>query len=304
MSAPFIQANTNGRLHSADEPSITPLNRGFLYGDAIYEVWRTYHGVVFAWDEHFQRLENSARALHLTLPWTRSEMFAQVARTVAAYREATSFADEVYIRLQVSRGSGLIGLDVALAEQAEYVLLVQPCPTNSPAVMAKGVTLSIATSLRRNPIEALSPAWKTGNYLNNILGLREARARGADDVVMLNLRGELTEAATSNLAFVRDGEIVTPPLGTGILEGITRGLLLRTVAPAIGVKVQETVLLPTDLAGMQECFLTSSTKDVTPVGAIDERRFKVGPDTVSMRLKQAFAAYARDSAATHPELRV
>jgi branched-chain amino acid aminotransferase len=304
MSASFIQANTNGRLHSAAEPSITPLNRGFLYGDAIYEVWRTYQGVVFGWEEHFRRLERSAAALHLVLPWTRAMMFAEVARTVAAFRAAAAFTGEVYIRLQVSRGAGPIGLDVALAEAAEYVLLVQPCPENSAAVLRSGAKLSIAHSLRRNPIASLSPAWKTGNYLNNILGLREARSRGADDVVMLNLEGEVTEASTSNVAFVRDGQVLTPPLAAGILEGITRALLLRTIAPAAGVPVAETVLRPEDLAGMSECFMLSSTKDVTPVGAIDDLRFKVGPDTVGSKLKAAFAQYARESAAAHPELKV
>src|SRR5262245_50574851 len=100
MSSAYIQANTNGRLHPAHEPSVTPLNRGFLYGDAIYEVWRTYHGVVFGWEEHFRRLEKSARALHLQLPWNRADMFAEIARTVAAFRTATSFRGDVYIRLQ------------------------------------------------------------------------------------------------------------------------------------------------------------------------------------------------------------
>ena len=304
MSAHFIQANTNGRLHSAVEPSLSPLNRGFLYGDAIYEVWRTYHGIIFAWNEHFDRLENSARALHLELPWTRVQIFDEVARTVAAFRGATSYRDDVYIRLQVSRGSGLIGLDVTLAERAEFVLLVQPCPVNSPQVLERGVKLSIATELRRNPIESLSPAWKTGNYLNNILGLREARARGADDVVMLNLRGEITEAATSNIAFVRDGEVITPPLDSGILSGITRSLLLGKIAPAAGVRIRERVLRPEDLPSMTECFLLSSTKDITPVGAIDELCFSVGPATVSTRLKEAFAFYYRGSAAAHPELKV
>lgn len=304
MAAPFIQANTNGRLHSAAEPALSPLNRGFLYGDAIYEVWRTYHGVVFGWEEHFARLERSAAALHLALPWSRAEMFAEIRQTVAAFRQATSFAREVYIRLQVSRGGGPIGLDVALADRAEFVLLVQPCPENSADVMRHGVRLSVAQSLRRNPIESLSPAWKTGNYLNNILGLREARARGADDVVMLNLRGEVTEAATSNIAFVRDGEVVTPPLAAGILEGITRGLLVRSIAPAVGVKVREITLVPGDLAGMSECFLLSSTKDVTPVGAVDGFSFAVGPDTVSAKLKTGFADYAQAHAAAHPELKV
>lgn len=304
MSAPYIQANTGGRLHPAHEPSITPLNRGFLYGDAIYEVWRTYHGTIFAWDEHCARLERSARALHFALPWTRAEMRAEIARTVAAFRQATSFAGDVYIRLQATRGGGPIGLDPALADQPEFVLLVQPCPVNAPEVLHRGVKLSIATGLRRNPIEALSPAWKTGNYLNNILGLREARARGADDVVMLNLRGEITEAATSNLVFVRAGEALTPPLAAGILEGITRGLLLEKIAPSIGVRAREAVLRPEDLPAMSECFMLSSTKDITPVRAIDDTRFDVGPHTVGASLKAAFAEYARQSAAEHPELKV
>lgn len=304
MSDLFIQANTNGRLHSAHEPSLTPLNRAFLYGDAIYEVWRTYHGVIFAWDEHFERLEKSAKALHLELPWTPAEMLGEVARTVAAFRQHTSYRGDLYIRLQVSRGAGLIGLDVALAERPEFVLLVQPCPSNSPAVLQGGLKLSIATALRRNPIESLSPAWKTGNYLNNILGLREARARGADDVLMLNLRGELTEAATSNVVFVRKGEIITPPLESGILSGITRALLLEKVAPAAGVRVSEAVVLPADLASMTECFLLSTTKEITPVGAIDDLRFTVGADTVCSRLMSAFAQYVRASADAHPELKV
>lgn len=302
-AAPFIQANTNGRLHPASEPSISPLNRGFLYGDAIYEVWRTYHGVVFAWDEHFARLESSARALHMALPWSRAEMLAQIRRTVAAYRNAASFAGDVYIRLQVSRGAGPIGLDIALPDQPEFVLLVQPCPGLPEAKWRDGLRLSTAVTLRRNPVESLSPAWKTGNYLNNVLGLREARTRGADDVVMLNLHGEITEAATSNLAFVRDGTVLTPPLGVGILEGITRGLMGR-IAPAAGVPFREVVISPPELPRMEECFLLSTTRDVTPVAAIDEVKFRVGADTVTARLKAAFGEYAREYASAHPEQKV
>jgi branched-chain amino acid aminotransferase len=162
----------------------------------------------------------------------------------------------------------------------------------------------LATGLRRNPIESLNPAWKTGNYLNNILGLREALARGADDVVMLNLRGEITEAATSNIAFVRGGELITPPLSVGILGGITRDLLLSQVAPTAGVRVHEAVVTPADLAGMTECFLLSSTKDISPVAAIDEARFSVAPESVAMRLKGAFADYTRKVAVAHPERKV
>ena len=231
-------------------------------------------------------------------------MFAEIRKTAAAFRTETSFRDDLYIRLQVSRGGGPIGLDVNLADRAEFVLLVQPCPGNSADVERAGLTLSVATELRRNPIESLSPAWKTGNYLNNILGLREARSRGADDVVMLNLRGEITEAATSNIAFIRDGGMITPPLAVGILEGITRGLMLGKVAPAAGVGVREAIVRPGDLAGMSECFLLSTTKDISPVGAIDAVRFKVGADTVSAKLKAAFVDTMRESAAVHAELKV
>src|SRR5690606_9863148 len=201
----------------------------------IYEVWRTAHGAIFAWDEHFDRLERSAEALGLHLPWTRAQILPEVLRTVAVYREATSYRDDVYIRMQVSRGAGAIGLDVALADKADFVLLVQPCPGVARETLARGMKLSIATALRRNPIESLSPAWKTGNYLNNILCLREARARGADEVVITNLAGEITEAAVSNIAFVTSGRIVSPPLTAGILEGVTRPLVATAVASEAGM---------------------------------------------------------------------
>src|ERR1051326_4821765 len=108
MPVPYIQANTGGRLHSALEPAISPLDRGFLYGDAIYEVWRTYHGVVFAWEEHWRRLERSAAALCLTLPFKPVEMLEEIRKTVAAFRTETKSTGEVYIRLQITRGVGAI----------------------------------------------------------------------------------------------------------------------------------------------------------------------------------------------------
>ncbi|MDB6168378.1 MAG: aminotransferase class [Verrucomicrobia bacterium] len=304
MAKNYVQACTNGRLHDAREPSIAPLNRGFLYGDAIYEVWRTYHDVLFAWEEHWRRLGQSAAALHFSLPLTRDEARSRIAETVAAFRRQAEAADDLYIRLQVTRGAGAIGLDVALADRSDYVILVQANKAHAPAVLEKGLRLSLATAMRRNPADALNPAWKTGNYLNNILCLREAKARGADEVVILNQRGEVTEAAVSNIAFVRGGEVLTPPASAGILGGITRELLIGTVAPAAGVTMREATVTPEDFPDFEECFLLSTTKDVTPVSAIDDHRFRVGDESVAMRLKRAFAAYARSYATEHPELRM
>ena len=302
MPPHYIQANTNGRLHPASEPSIAPLNRGFLYGDAIYEVWRTYSGVIFAWEEHWRRLRASAQALHMRLAFGPEQILAEIRRTVSAFRAQAPGPQELYIRLQITRGAGAIGLDVALAEDPDFVLLVQACPAIPVEKLRTGLRLSIATSLRRNPVQSLDPAWKTGNYLNNLLCLREARERGADDVVMLNLAGEVTESAVSNIAFVRGGGFVTPPLTAGILGGITRSLLLNGVAAGAGIAGFEETLLPRDLHSMDECFLLSTTKDIVPVGAIDDIAFRVGPESVSSRLKAAFAGAANAYAAAHPEL--
>jgi len=301
VKSPFVQANTNGRLHAADEPSLSPLNRGFLYGDAIYEVWRTYGGVLFAWEPHWERLQRSASALHLPIPWTPEHILNEIRRTAAAFRDRTGEQGELYVRLQVTRGSGAIGLDPALAESPDFVILVQPCRRLSEGELANGVRLSIARELRRNPTDALSPAWKTGNYLNNILCLREARARGADEVVMLNRVGEITEAAVANLGFVRDGRVITPPSAAGILQGVTRRLLLETIAATAGIPIEEAVVRPEDLPAMDECFLMSTTRDLVPVGFIDDVRFATGPETITRRLKQAFSEWAAKSAREHPD---
>jgi branched-chain amino acid aminotransferase len=304
MSLEYIQANTDGRLHPAQEPSISPLNRGFLYGDAVYEVWRTYHGVLFAWDEHWERLQNSARALTLSLPLAREPLVEEIRRTVAEFVRRGGARAEVYVRLQVTRGGGPIGLDPALADRPSYVILVQTNKDFPPEKLRAGLRLSLAQELRRNDRRTIDPAWKTGNYLNNLLCLREAKARGADEVVMTNLVDEITEAAVSNVHFVRDGVVLTPALDSGLLAGITRRLLIERIAPAAGVKIREVKLKPADLGGMQECFLTSTTKDVTPVAAIDEHHFRVGPGSVGLKLKAEFDAYTRVYAATHPELKM
>lgn len=302
--APYIQANINGMLQAADAPAIAPLNRGFLYGDAIYEVWRTYHGVIFAWQEHWDRLLRSAAALHFSLPFSSDQIQAEIKRTVLAFRQNSGIGGEVYIRLQVTRGAGHIGLDTALADRCDYVLLVQRLALLTDTDLHRGLKLSIARSLRRNAPDTLNPAWKTGNYLNNLLCLREARARGADEVVILNQAGEITEAAVSNIGFIKDGVVYTPPLSAGILEGITRHLLITQVAPVAGVEVRESSLRPEDLARMDECFLVATTKDLQPVRAIDEMTFRTGADTTTLRLKHAFARYAATYSAAHPEQRV
>jgi len=296
LPTPFIQANTDGRLHSAAEASIPPLNRGFLYGDAIYEVWRTYGKVLFAWEEHWARLERSAAALYFPPLPAAATILAEIRRTAGAYRKVTGYGDELYIRLQLARGEGAIGLDPALADAVHFVILVQPCPKLTEVQLEQGQILAVAKNLRRNPAETLNPAWKTGNYLNNLLCLREAKLRGADEAVILNQAGEITEAAVCNLGFVHEGGVLTPPLSAGILAGVTRGFLLAEIAARAGVPIKEATLRPEALQGMEEAFLMSTTKDLQPVGAIDGHLYKTGPHTITRRLKSVFADYAAKQA--------
>jgi D-amino acid aminotransferase len=304
MAHDYIQANTNGRLHDAREPSIAPLNRGFLYGDAIYEVWRTYRGVLFAWEEHWERLTNSATALELELPWSSEDIFEQIRRTVAEFETHSDSSGDVYVRLQITRGGGPIGLDPSLADCPDYVLLVRRNQDLTAEQLHNGLRLSVARELCRNDRRTLDPSWKTGNYLNNLLCLREARARGADEAVITNLAGEITEAAVSNIFFVRDGAVLTPAMDSGLLGGITRRLLVQRVAAMAGVEIREARLTTSGLAEMQECFLSSTTKDVAPVASIDGQRFDVSDGSVGRRLKRAFAEYASEYARTHQEFKL
>jgi branched-chain amino acid aminotransferase len=303
MATDYIQANTDGRLHPASEPSLSPLNRGFLYGDAIYEVWRTYGGVIFAFEEHWRRLEQSAAALYMDLPLDRARLLSEIRHTAGTFFDTTRAQTELYIRLQITRGAGAIGLDTALADQPGYVILVQPLKEPPEDWRRKGLRLSVATTMRRLHTDTVNPAWKTGNYLNSILALREARARGADEVLMTNLAGDITEAAVSNLFFVRDGTLVTPPLSAGMLAGITRRLVMEQCARRAGVEAREQNIRLDELPSFQECFMSSTTKEIASVSAIDETRFTVGEGTVTHKLRYAFQQLVRAHVAAHPELR-
>jgi len=301
----YIQANTNGRLHDAREASLSPLDRGFLYGDAVYEVWRTYHGVLFGVEEHWERLEASAAGLGLALPLGGEELLAEIRRTVLAAREKTGWAGELYVRLQVSRGAGPIGLDPALAgPRASWVMFVKPLVDLSAAELAAGMRVELARGVRRNDSRTLPPSFKTGNYLNNVLALREALAAGAQEVLMVNLAGRLTEGSVRNFWFVEGGVALTPPLEEGLLAGVTRRILLERVAPAAGLDLREAILTPADLPRFRECFVTATTQDVTPVACIGTQKFALGPDSLARKLKAAFQAYTEKYARAHPEYRV
>ncbi len=304
-AAAYIQANTNGRLHDATQPAISPLDRGFLYGDSVYEVWRTYDGVLFGVHEHWERLQASAAGLGMRLPLDLPQLLAQIRRTVAASREVTHWTGEHYVRLQISRGAGPIGLDPSLAgADALWVLLVKPLSDLTGQELDTGMTVALADTVRRNDSRTLPPGLKTGNYLNNVLALREALAVGAQEVLMVNLAGRLTEGSVRNFWFVERDCALTPPLEEGLLAGTTRRILFEHVAPAAGLNLREAVLTPADLPRFSECFVTSSTQDVAPVARVGEHHFRLGTETFTRRLKAAFRDYSSSYIRAHPEFRL
>lgn len=298
----YIQANTDGHLHDAATPSISPLNRGFLYGDAIYEVWRTYDGIIYGWDEHWQRLNASADSLHMELGLDQASLLREIRRTTAAFAEVIGERPELYIRLQISRGAGPIGLNPHLADQPSFVILVQRLGVPSDASRKAGIKLGLAKQLKRNPIDALNPAWKSGNYLNNIMGMREALAAGADEVIMENMDGEISESAVSNIFFIKDGKLFTPPVSSGILIGITRATIINSVGPALGFEVVETPIRSAQLREFDECFICSTTKEVMPVASIDQHQFAIGEDTLGMKLEAEFRRQALEVCAARGDL--
>ena len=304
MESPYIQANTNGRLHDAREPSLPANDRGFLYGDSVCEVWRTYDGAIFAFDEHWLRLERSARALGIALPLGRAELAEQLRRTAAAFVERTGHVGPMHVRAQFSRGGGALGLDTALAEEPLYVVLAQRLRAIPSEKLRAGYMLSVARQLRRTPRDSLDPAWMTGNSLNNLLCLREARQRGTDESLILNHAGRVTEAAAANVFFVRKHTIITPPLTDGMLGGITRGLLVDRIAARLGVVALEEPVSPDDFRFFDGCLLSSTNNDLVPVSSIDEHRFVLDDLSLVWKLKAGFQNYASEYAAAHPELRV
>ncbi|MCH9054983.1 aminotransferase class IV [Parathermosynechococcus lividus] len=261
------------------EASISVLDRGFLYGDSVYEVIRTYGGVPFALLDHLARLRASAAYLYMAVPWDDAHIIREVERTLAAAPKG-----EYYIRIVVTRGADQrIGLCPEPTTQPR-LLIVLMAIAPEPHFNSAGVRLTIAQR-QRTSIEALDPAAKTGNYLNNILALLEAQQHGFDDALMLNGAGQITEATTSNVWIVRAGVVETPPPSVGILHGITRATLLE-ILQQLEVPHREVILTPADLASASEAFLSSSVRLLMPIRQVDETLLPC-PGPVSQRLWDA-----------------
>jgi branched-chain amino acid aminotransferase len=280
-----IRVHVDGHICLPEDAKISVFDRGFLYGDSVYETIGTVRGRLFALSDHLDRLERSARSLGLRLP-PRSEIEQAIHDTVAAAGNPES-----RVRVMVTRGAGKLDLDPASAGEPRLVVIAGPLGGPTAEMYERGVAVAIV-SVTRNLPGAIDPAIKSGNYLNNVMALSEARRRpGVHEAILLAAGGSVAEGASSNVFLVEGGELLTPALSVGILDGITRGKVLALAREA-GITCRELEFIsPDQLRDADEVFLTSAARGVLPVTAVDGRPVSDGnPGPVTRRI---LAAYGR-----------
>ncbi|MCG8589278.1 MAG: branched-chain-amino-acid transaminase [Proteobacteria bacterium] len=276
-----------GRVVEGDEARLPVTDHGLLYGDGVFEGLRVYGRQVFRLPDHLRRMGAGARAIGLEIPGGLEALERIVLETARAHGQ-----DEAYIRLIVTRGSGALGVDPSTCRDPQIICIVDGIRLYSEEKRSRGIDL-VTVSVRRPPSDVLDPRVKSLNYLNSVLAAREARLRGADEGLILNLQGTVAEAAVANVFAVRDGVLRTPPATDGALAGITRASLLE-IAEAQGIAAREVSLGRFDLIDADEVFLTGAGARMVPVASLDGAAVGTGGQRpVFDRLDAAFAEFVK-----------
>ena len=274
-----LKVYISGTLYAKEDAKISVYDHGLLYGDGVFEGMRSYSGKVFRLQEHLDRLWDSAKAIWLEIPTTKQQLAQAVNDTLAANN-----ISDGYVRLVVTRGAGTLGLDPNRTSHPQIIIIADHIALYPAEFYERGLEIVTASTIRNHPA-ALSPRIKSLNYLNNILAKIEGLKAGCVEALMLNQKGEIAECTGDNIFLVRHGELLTPPVDAGILEGITRNAVME-IARAAGIVVRETPLTRHDVYIADECFLTGSAAEVIPVVKVDNRDIgdgQVGPITKKLR---------------------
>jgi branched-chain amino acid aminotransferase len=277
----------NDQFVKEEAAMISVFDHGFLYGDGVYETIRSYGHKIFMRDQHIARLHRSAEAIGLTIP-IPYKAWPDLLHDAMVRNQVGHAEQDAYLRITISRGAGDIGLDPALCPTPTVVIMAKPLIPATPGLYETGVNLIVAKT-RRNLPSALSPHIKATNFLNNILAKREAIAAGVFDSIFLNWEDYVTECTVSNLFFVKDGRLRTPSLDCGLLDGITRDIVIQ-LAREDGLSVDEGRFTAGDVSVSDECFLTNTSMEIMPVARVDHQAVGSGkPGPITQRLRALFA---------------
>ena len=283
-----LKVSIGGKYYDKADAKISVYDHGLLYGDGVFEGIRSYSGRVFRLKEHVDRLYDSAKAIHLEVP-IRREAMAQVVTDTLELNKLT----DAYIRLIVTRGAGSLGLDPRKTTDPQIICITDSISLYPPELYEHGLKIITAGTIRTSPA-ALNPRVKSLNYLNNIMAKIEGTNAGCLEALMLNHKGEVAECTGDNIFVVRRGELHTPSVDAGILEGITRDAVME-LASAAGIKVVERTMDRHDIYTADECFLTGTAAEVIPVVECDGRSLGTGkPGPITQDLLARFHRLVRE----------
>ena len=254
----------NGKFIDEKKASVSVFDHGLLYGDGVFEGIRAYNGRVFKLQEHVDRLFCSAKAILLKIPMSQKAICDAVLGTCRRNKIRNG-----YIRLVVTRGSGTLGLDPNRCKKPQVIIIAATIQLYPKKIYERGLEI-VTVPTTRNHANAVNPAIKSLNYLNNILAKIEANNAGCLEAIMLNSQGFVAECTGDNIFILNDKKMLTPQLSSGALHGITRGVVMG-LAKEMGIEVAEPNLTRYDLFNAAECFITGTAAEVVPVVKIDGR---------------------------------
>jgi branched-chain amino acid aminotransferase len=280
-----MQIYIDGEFYSKEDAKISVFDHGLLYGDGVFEGIRVYNGRVFELDAHIDRLYASAQIIALDIPLSRDQL-------VDAMMETIRRNDAEYVRLVVTRGIGDLGLNPAKCPKATVFCIAGGITLYPDEVYQKGFKV-VTLSTRRNDPQAINPAVKSLNYLNNVMAKVEAIQAGAEEGLLLNDRGLVAECTADNVFVVRDGIIRTPSFAAGALDGITRRTVFD-IAAGLDIPIREADISRHDMFTADECFLTGTAAEVIAATKLDQRLIGDGkPGPVTNRVIAAFRDLTR-----------
>ena len=259
----------DGKFYPEEKAKISVFDHGLLYGDGVFEGIRAYAGRVFKLEEHLSRLEDSAKAILLKVPWSRAEIRSAVLETCRRNKMKSG-----YLRLVVTRGKGYLGLSPDRCKKPTIIIIATKLELYPEKYYRNGLTVVTGATWRQSPA-SLDPGIKSLNYLNNILAKIEGQLAGAQEVILLNPQGLVSECSGDNIFFVRDNILITPKLSSGALNGITRATVLELAREA-GWTAREGDVRRYDLFTCDEMFLTGTGAEIVPVVKVDGRTIGSG----------------------------